>query len=132
MADTVKTQMPAPGSFVLGGEANAWRSRDAVTIAAGQGVLKAGTVLGKVTANGKFVASPLNSGSGVEGSETAIGILWQTVDATDHDVKAAAVTRDCEVLEANLYYGTTADTTDGHAAKKTQLEARGIILRHSS
>lgn len=48
-----------------------------VTLAAGQGVLSAGTVLAQVTATKKYVKY-VNGGSG--GVGTAIGILYDSVD----------------------------------------------------
>lgn len=58
-----------------------------VTIASGAGVLTTGTVLGKITASGKFKA--YQDGAS-DGSEVAKLILAEDVDATSADVKAMA------------------------------------------
>jgi len=58
---------------------------DTVTIVSGSGVVKRGTVLGKITASGKFTTC-LNAAS--DGSQTPSVILADTVDATSADVSA--------------------------------------------
>jgi len=58
-----------------------------VTIASGAGVLAKGTVLGKITASGKYTA--YNNGAS-DDSEVAKLILAEDVDATSADVKAMA------------------------------------------
>ena len=59
-----------------------------VVIAAGQGVLEAGTVLGKITASGKY---GVYNNANVDGTETAKGLLKIKVDATASDQTAALV-----------------------------------------
>lgn len=54
-----------------------------VTIASGAGVLDVGTVLGKISVGGKYKAYA-NGNS--DGSEVAVGILTERVDATSADV----------------------------------------------
>lgn len=56
-----------------------------------------------------------------DGRRAATGILYAGVDATDVDVKAVAVVRDAEVIEALL---TGLDT-----AGRADLKALGLILR---
>lgn len=110
-------------------EANPYRSRDKVTIAGGTGgagVLYAGTVLGKLTSGGEYVPSPA---SGSDGSQTAIAILLDDVDATNADVVAAILARDAEVRAADLRYDSSVDTDNEKSAKWTQLAAVGIIVR---
>ena len=58
-----------------------------ITIASGAGVLTKGTVLGKITASGKYKAYT-NANS--DGSEVAKLILAEDVDATSADVNAVA------------------------------------------
>jgi hypothetical protein len=104
-------------------------SRDNVTILGGYtgaGVIKAGTVLGKITSGGKYTPSPA---SGADGSQTAVALLLDNVDVTDGDVAAAVVTRVCQVNGNLLEYEATVDTTNEKAAKATQLAAVGIIVR---
>lgn len=64
--------------------------RDSITIASGVGILDRNTVLGKVTATGKWkILAPGAS----DGTQTAAGILLAPVDATSADVTAIALTR---------------------------------------
>ncbi|MNC76874.1 hypothetical protein D3C75_1286930 [compost metagenome] len=56
-------------------------------MAAGQGVLVKGTVIGKVTATGKFKAY---SNAASDGTETAVCILDNDQDTTGGDVGASA------------------------------------------
>lgn len=58
-----------------------------VVIASGSGVVAANTVLGKITASGKYQAY---DNANADGSETAALILTHEVDATSTDVNASA------------------------------------------
>ncbi|WP_315786925.1 MULTISPECIES: head decoration protein [unclassified Bradyrhizobium] len=60
-----------------------WRARK-VTIPAGAGVLAEATVLGKITANGKYIKSLK---AATDGSEVPDAILSEGVDATTKDVE---------------------------------------------
>lgn len=64
-------------------------SREEIVIASGAGVLAIGTVLGKITASGKYV---LHNNAASDGSEAAAGILGEAVDATSADVRTFGVT----------------------------------------
>lgn len=55
---------------------------DNVTIVSGSGVIKRGTVLGKITASGKYTTSLT---AAADGSQTAVAIAADTVDATSAD-----------------------------------------------
>ena len=57
---TVLVETRHAGEFILS-EANGQRSREAITIASGAGIIAAGTVLGKVTATGKYRASAVSA-----------------------------------------------------------------------
>ncbi len=58
-------------------------ARVPITIASGSGNLSAGTVLGKITATGKY--GPYDD-SATDGRQTAVGILGEDVDASSGDV----------------------------------------------
>jgi hypothetical protein len=91
-----------------------------ITIVSGQGVLVRGTVLGKVTASGKYVKS-LSASS--DGSQTPDLILAQDVDATSADAQALAYARGDFAAQA-LTLGTAhtvASITEG-------LRAKGITI----
>lgn len=54
-----------------------------VAVVSGAGVVEVGTVMGKITASGKY--KPYASGNS-DGSQTPVGILTERVDATSADV----------------------------------------------
>ncbi|KQS55910.1 hypothetical protein ASG17_07620 [Brevundimonas sp. Leaf363] len=105
-------------------EANGmYRSRDAVTVAAGAAPgLTAGTILGKLTSGGNYVAY---APGGSDGSQTIAGILWEAAVGT---VRKTVVTRDAEVNGAHLIYQSGADAT-AKATANAALKALGIIVR---
>lgn len=107
-------------------EANFHRSRDNIIVVSGAGVLAAGTVLGKLTAGGKYTASPA---TGADGSQVAAAVLLYPVDATSADVAVAAITRDAEWNGKTLAYAASVDDDTKKAAKHAQLAAVGIIVR---
>lgn len=110
------TETPHAGEFLFA-EANGTLSRERIVIASGEGVLKAGTVLGKLT-GGKYAAYD-NAAS--DGSQAAVGILYAGVDATSADADGVLIARHAEVVEAAL--------TGLDAAGKTDLAALQIIFR---
>jgi opacity protein-like surface antigen len=65
----VLDENPHDGNFILSEDDEGRLSRDNVIIASGAGSLQPGTVLGKLTASGKFVPSPATA---ADGSETAV------------------------------------------------------------
>lgn len=76
------------------------------TIASGAGVLIRGTVLGRITASGKFVKS---LSAAVDGSQTPREILLQDVDATAADKEAiTALTGEFNVAALTIGAGHTA------------------------
>lgn len=102
-------------------------SRDVGTIVSGAGVVVAGTVLGKITASGKYTPSP---DTGADGSQTAVAVLYRTVDATSADVTGAVlITRHAEVSAPDLTYAASVSDATKRAAKATQLAAVGILVR---
>jgi len=121
----VLTEGPRPGEFIMS-EANWHRSRDTITIVAGSGIVKPGTVLGKVTASGKYAPS---AATGSDGAQTGAAINIYGVDATSVDVKVTAFTRDAEVNGKCLFYEATVNDDTKKLAKATQLASVGIIVR---
>ncbi|WAC26417.1 head decoration protein [Ancylobacter sp. SL191] len=114
-----------PGHYIIS-EANGYRSRDEITVASGAGVLKAGRVLGKVTASGKYVNYTPGAS---DGSQNAAAILYQGCDATSADVRRTITARDSEVQADVLNWGP-AVTTDTHKnTALAALAALGIISR---
>lgn len=92
------------------------------TIASGAGVLARGTLLGKVTASGKWVKSLAASN---DGSEEPRGILLHDVDATAADVEAI-VARAGDFAIQGITFGA------GHTAASVddKLIDRGIFLEN--
>lgn len=115
-----------PGEYIAT-EANGHRSRDVVTLIEGQD-LQAGTVLGVITASGKYTQNTL---SGSTGEQVAAAILYGNVDATAADTDAVIVSRDAEVNEQEIIYPASA-TGSQKTAIKTALATHGIIVRAGS
>ena len=99
-------------------EGNGSISREVGVMAANVAAINPGTVLGKVTANGRLVPY---SNAAVDGSQTAIGILYAKapISATTQEVTYLA--RSAEVTGLEL--------TGIDAAAVIELEARGIVVR---
>lgn len=125
---TVFTEGRHPAEFIMS-EANGKRSRDVVTVKSGAGVVKAGTILGKITTGGKYIPSPAAEVVGSEGAEVGLAISLYEVDATSADQKVVVIARDAEVNSNNLEYDASVDTTNEKAAKRAELAAVGIIAR---
>lgn len=119
--EDIRTEGPRTLGFVLS-EAEFGRSRDEVVIASGAGVLEPGTVLGKITASGKFKAAVDAS---EDGSEIASAVLGHRVNATDSDVPAVVIARAAQVKKPELVYAAGATANDMDAG----LKAVGIIVR---
>lgn len=111
---------------VLLSEANGYRSREKVTLVAGQN-LTMGAVLGKITASGKYkIADNVTPAS--DGSQTAVAVLLRDCDASGGDAEAVIIARDAEVKKDLLTYVAGSDAND-IAAINAQLAAVGIIVR---
>lgn len=119
------TTLNPPLGWHLVSEGNGTYSRETVTIASGEGVLKAGAVLGKITASGKYAWYD-NAAS--DGTQAAAAVLFGEVDATSADVKAVVHVRHAEVFADRLVYITGADST-AVTAGKADLLAIGIVAR---
>lgn len=123
-----KTEGARALGFILS-EANGMYSREAATIASGEGKLEAGSVLGKVTATGKYVFSPHAQVAGKEGAESAAAVLAYPADATSADAACVIVKRAAEVKGPELLYHATVDDAAKKATKAAQLAAATIIVR---
>lgn len=111
------TEARRTGEFLIS-EANGTISREEVTVAAAASALVAGTVMGKITASGKYVAY---SNGAADGSEAAAGILYAAVADSAADQKAVLIVRHAEVAENRL--------TGIDANGKADLLALGVIVR---
>lgn len=97
-------------------------SRDTITIAAGQN-LPLGTVLGM--ASGKAVA--LNPAV-TDGSESAVGILIDDVDATTGDIESVMVSRNATVSDLYVIWPAGITATQ-KATAIAELNMLGIVIR---
>jgi hypothetical protein len=113
-----------PGQYIVW-ESNGTRSREQGIVASGAGKVKAGAVLGIVTATGKLV--PYNPGA-ADGSENAAGILYEGCDATSEDVRRTYTARATEV-HADMLTFADGVTDPQKTTAMEALAALGIIGR---
>lgn len=108
-------------------EASNQRSRDNVVVTAAGTEIPSGTVLGKVTASGKYVPY---SNAASNGSEVAAGILYQSVPAgITGDVNAVIFNADCEVNRKEL---TGLDSAGEADLRALGIKVRGVTTPHVS
>jgi hypothetical protein len=98
-------------------------SRETVTIVSGAGVVTIGTMLGIITASGKYSKA---TQAGVDGTAVPAGILLGTVDATSADVKAVVLKRGPADINANKIVFDSSFTT------QTQKDAALNLLKASN
>lgn len=122
------TETPRDLGFLLS-EGPRTLSRETVVIASGAGKLNAGTVLGKITASGKYIPSPAAQVAGKEGAETAVAVLGYEVDATSTDVQTVVIANDAEVKRPMLVFDPSVNDATKQTAKLTQLRAVNIKAR---
>lgn len=121
MAELVQ---PKPAQGFLLSESEGTLSRDKIVLITGQN-LAAGTVLGRITASGKYtILAP----AAVDGSQTAAAILGAATNATAADVTCLAFTRLAEVNDSELVY-PAAITAPQKLAAQAQLVALSIVPR---
>lgn len=100
---TPKDEIFHDGGFLVSRPLGTYSS-EPITLLAGTKYL-AGSVLGKITASGKYVMwNPANA----DGSQTVAGILFATKDATAADKAAHAVVRVAQVNASELVWFTGA------------------------
>lgn len=104
---------PYRASEIILSESNGTLSREAIVVASGEGELSAGTVLGVITASGKYAA--YDDGN-ADGSETAAAVLLEAIDATSSDITCSALVRFAEVKKDILQWDAAVDATAKTAA----------------
>lgn len=99
-------------------------SRDKVTIISGQN-LAIGTVVGKITASGKYtILAP----AAIDGSEVAAGIMTAAVDASAGDAVGVIIAREAIAIDSGLVW--PGGITGGEITTATgQLKTATIIVR---
>ncbi|WP_210880052.1 head decoration protein [Roseovarius autotrophicus] len=121
----VLTEQPSMGD-VLKYEVNPNYTREVITLLQGM-PYPVGSVLGKITASGKYTLSPA---TGTDGAEIATAVLLFAVDATLADATGIVLARGPSVVSrAGLAYDGTVDDGTKITAKLGQLAAVGIIAR---
>lgn len=120
---------PATTGDVLKYEVNPNYNRETVTLLEGT-AYPVGSVLGRITASGKYMLSP---DSGADGSEAATVVLLYAVDASASDAIGVVVARGPAIVSrAALAYDASIDDTDKITTKLAQLAALGIIPRDTA
>jgi hypothetical protein len=111
------------GHFIAG-ESNFWRSRQHEVLITGQNLV-AGTVLGRITASGKLtILAPGAS----DGSQNAVGVLFDDTDATAEDKRVVLLARDFEADGAVLTWPAGITSPQKVTATAAML-ALGIVIR---
>jgi hypothetical protein len=101
-------------------------SREEITVVSGAGVILPGTVLGKITASGKYKPA---TATGSDGAQIASVVSIYGCDATSADAKVVVSARGTVVNSKLVTYGSTIDDAAKKAAANVQLAASGIIVR---
>lgn len=116
LTDWLKGELEQPDRF----------TRDSIIVLAGEDLVS-GSVLGKITASGKYVAWDPDAS---DGSQTVRGILVTPVMGdTSADQPASAITRGpAEVIQSKLSFKDTTDGSDQTVAMAA-LATLGIIAR---
>lgn len=109
------------GEFIVS-EQNGTSSRDVGVLISGQNLV-AGSVLGKITASGKYTL--VNPAAGT-GEQVAVAILLDNVNATAGDLPCALLARQAEVIDAELNWAAL--TTPQKATARAQLAALPVAI----
>ena len=120
---TTLTETTHAGGFLVW---EAFRDYTRETITVATGTLEPGTVLGRITASGKYAA---HDPAAVDGTETAVAVLWAKADASAGDVPAVAIVRGPAIVNRHdlVFAGTPSEGEI--AAAHTALLAAGILVR---
>lgn len=114
---TILSEGKHDGEFLVS-EGNGSISREQVTVAAAAPAMVSGTVVGKITASGKYAAY---NNANADGTEVAAGIAYHAVPDKAADQKALLIVRFAEVKKDEL--------VGLDAAGEADLKALGIICR---
>ena len=96
------------------------------TVILASGSLQPGTILGKITASGKYaVHDPV----AVDGTQTAAAILWDSVDASGGDTNAVVLIRGPAIVNQYEISIPGTPTAPQIAAAHAALLTLGILVR---
>jgi hypothetical protein len=101
-------------------------TRETITLTSGAGLLASGTVLGKITTGGKYTV--LTPGAS-NGSQTAAGILWAGVDASNADAPGVVILRGPAIVNRYEILFPAGATEAQITTATTALAALGILVR---
>lgn len=106
-------------------------SYEEAIIASGAGKVDSGTVLGQITASGKFKPVTI---AATDGSQNAKAILLRAVDATSADAPCVIVAREAIVVHQGLRYGADVDTAAERLAVHNALRSLNppILVREGA
>ncbi len=125
------TMSPTLGDL-LKYELNGNYSRETVTLKSGTNYAL-GSVLGKITASGKYRLSPAAEVVGDEGAETAVAVLLEAVDATAADKTGLVAARGPVIVsKAALVFDASVDDNTKKAAKRAELSVIGLVPREAA
>jgi len=125
------TMAPTLGDL-LKYELNGSYCRETVTLKSGTSYVL-GSVLGKITASGKYRLSPAATVVGDEGAETATAVLIEVVDAAGGDKTGVVVARGPAIVsKVALIFDASVDQAAEIAAKHAQLALAGIVSRDAA
>lgn len=106
--------------------------RETVTLEAGTSYAL-GSVLGRITASGKYRLSPAAQVVGDEGAEVATAVLIEAVDATAGDKTGLVVARGPAIVsKAALVFDASVDDAAKTAVKHAELSSAGIVPRDTA
>lgn len=96
-----------------------------IIIASGAGVLYPGTVLGKITASGKYV---LHDAALANGAQNAAAILFHKVDATDADVTTVGTVNGPATINGTMLTFKSGISDANKSAAEAALRAKGLKI----
>ena len=96
------------------------------TVILASGNLQPGTILGKITASGKYAA---HDPAAVNGTQTAAAILWDSVDASGGDTNAVVLIRGPAIVNQYEISIPGTPTAPQIAAAHAALLTLGILVR---
>jgi hypothetical protein len=113
-------------------ELNGNYTRETVTLKSGANYAL-GSVLGQITATGKYRLSPAAQVGGDEGAETAAAVLIEAVDASGGDKTGLVIARGPAIVsKAALVFDASVDQPAEKTAKHAQLVVAGIVPRDTA
>lgn len=120
---TTLTEGKHAGNFLVW-EASRDYTRETIILASG--TLAPGTVLGKITASGKYAA---HDPAAVDGTEAAAAVLWGKADAGAGDALAVALVRGPAIVNRHDLVFAGSPSAGEIEAAHAALLAAGILAR---